>query len=91
MKRGRRAAAMVLATGLAVAGNMASFAVNDKDLVEGNYGGVTDGEAKSVLTGTTKITNTQMKVPIAISFDIDPNVTVVVDATVTTSNNQIIA
>ena len=91
MKRGKRAAAVVLAIGMAVTGSMASFAANDKDLVEGNYGGVTDGKADSVLTGTIKITNIQVKVPIAASFDIDPNVTVAADVAVTTSNNQIIA
>ena len=91
MKRGKRAAAVALAIGLAVTGSMASFAANDKDLVEGNYGGVTDGKADSVLTGTITITNIQVKVPIAASFDIDPNVTVAADAAVTTSNNQIIA
>ena len=53
----KRAAAVVLAIGMAVTGSMASFAANDKDLVEGNYGGVTDGKADSVLTGTIKITN----------------------------------
>ena len=91
MKRGKRAAAAALAIGLAVTGSMASFAANDKDLVDGNYGGVTDNKADSVLTGTIRITNIQVKVPIAASFDIDPNVTVEAGAAVTTSNNQIIA
>lgn len=91
MKRGKRAAAAALAIGLAVTGSMASFAANDKDLVDGNYGGVTDNKADSVLTGTIRITNIQVKVPIAASFDIDPNVTVEASAAVTTSNNQIIA
>ena len=95
MKTGKRAAAVALAIGLALTGSMASFAANDKDLPEGNYGGVTDGNANSVLTGTIKITNIQVKVPIKASFDIDPNVTVTAGGTVVTSpgadnTNQII-
>ena len=96
MKTRKRAAAVAVAIGLAVTGNMASFAANDKDLADGNYGGVTDGKADSTLTGTIKITNIQVKVPIAASFDIDPNVTVTADGAVVTSagsdnTNQIIA
>lgn len=96
MKRGKRVAAVALAIGMAVTGSMASFAANEKDLAESDYGGVTDGKVDSVIEGTIKITSIQVKVPIKASFDIDPNVTVAADAAVVTSagadnNNQIIA
>ena len=55
MKRGKRVAAVALAIGMAVTGSMASFAANDKDLPEGNYGGVTDGNANSCLLYTSTL------------------------------------
>ena len=85
MKRGKRAAAVALAIGLAVTGSMASFADTPGVKEVGGLGA--DGTANSTLTGTINITNIQVEVPIKASFDIDPNVAITADTTIVTSTD----
>ena len=85
MKRGKRAAAVALAIGLAVTGSMASLADTPGVKEVGGLGA--DGTTDSTLTGTINITNIQVEVPIKASFDIDPNVAITADTTIVTSTD----
>ena len=77
MRRGKRAAALVVAIGMAVSGTMAVYAA-DAPATTGS----------TTITGTIKITSIQVVVPISAAFDIDPNVKVTEGAAVVTSNDE---
>ena len=77
MRRGKRAAALVVAIGMAVSGTMAVYAA-DAPATTGS----------TTITGTIKITSIQVVVPISTAFDIDPNVKVTEGAAVVTSNDE---
>ena len=76
MRRGKRAAALVVAIGMAVSGTMAVYAA-DAPATTGS----------TTITGTIKITSIQVVVPISAAFDIDPNVKVTEGAAVVTSKS----
>lgn len=82
MRAKKQTAALALAMGLAVTGSMAALAATPG---VGSTGGVdSNGKADSTLTGTVNITSIKVEVPIAASFDIDPNITAPAGAEVKT-------
>lgn len=76
-KKRKKAAALALALGMTVSGNMAANAapgdVNDSAATDVVSISSASGEKSSVLTGTIKVTNIRVQVPTAAAFEINPN------------------
>jgi len=87
MRTMRKAILLTAAIGMTVTGSMSSYAATEAAATSVTYKetGLSDGGgADSVITGHIKITNISVKVPIASSFDIDPNVKIKANDSATT-------
>ena len=84
MRATKKAAVLALAMGLAVTGNMTALAAAEAPAVKTTGGVDSNGKADSTLTGTVNITSIKVEVPIAATFDIDPNIAVTAGAEVKT-------